>query len=147
VEILSLAVFGVIFVVPFIFILLTAAKTQQEAALFEFSLPSEFRLYDNLREVIEFGDYRVLLALQNSSVITVGSVVLIVLLSAGVAFVLQRRKDRVASLVNTIMLAGLIIPPAVVPTIFVLQEIQLYKTLFGLIMVEVAIQMPFAILI
>jgi raffinose/stachyose/melibiose transport system permease protein len=29
----------------------------------------------------------------------------------------------------------------------VLQEIQLYKTLFGLIMVEVAIQMPFAILI
>jgi raffinose/stachyose/melibiose transport system permease protein len=147
VESPSLAVFGVIFVVPFIFILLTAAKTQQEAALFEFSLPSEFRLYDNLREVIEFGDYRVLLALQNSSVITVGSVVLIVLLSAGVAFVLQRRKDRVASIVNTIMLAGLIIPPAVVPTIFVLQEIQLYKTLFGLIMVEVAIQMPFAILI
>jgi raffinose/stachyose/melibiose transport system permease protein len=146
-EILSLAVFGVIFVVRFIFILLTAAKTQQEAALFEFSLPSEFRLYDNLREVIEFGDYRVLLALLNSSVITVGSVVLIVLLSAGVAFVLQRRKDRVASIVNTIMLAGLIIPPAVVPTIFVLQEIQLYKTLFGLIMVEVAIQMPFAILI
>jgi raffinose/stachyose/melibiose transport system permease protein len=146
-EIISLLVFGIIFVVPFIFILLTAAKTRQEAALFEFSLPREFRLYENLKEVIEFGDYRVLLALQNSTVITLGSVVLIVLLSAGVAFVLQRRQDRVASLVNTIMLAGLIIPPAVVPTIFVLQEIGLYKTLISLIMVEVSIQMPFAILV
>ena len=45
------------------------------------------------------------------------------------------------------MLVGLIIPPAVVPTIFVLQEIGLYKTIFGLIMVEVAFTMPFAILI
>ena len=146
-EIISLIIFGIIFVVPFMFIFLTAAKTRQEAALFEFSWPSEFRLYENLKEVIEFSDYRVLLALQNSTVITLGSVVLIVLLSAGVAFVAQRRQDRVASIVNTIMLAGLIIPPAVVPTIFVLQEIRLYKTLFSLIMVEVAIQMPFAILI
>jgi raffinose/stachyose/melibiose transport system permease protein len=45
------------------------------------------------------------------------------------------------------MLAGLIIPPAVVPTIFLLQWLGIYKTLFGLIMVEVAFTMPFSILI
>jgi raffinose/stachyose/melibiose transport system permease protein len=45
------------------------------------------------------------------------------------------------------MLAGLIIPPAVVPTIFLLQWLGIYKTLFGLIMVEVAFTMPFATLI
>ena len=45
------------------------------------------------------------------------------------------------------MLAGLIIPPAVVPTVFVLQSIGLYKTLVGMILVEVAFAMPFAILV
>lgn len=86
-------------------------------------------------------------ALRNSLILTVGSVTLIVLLSAMVGFVLQRRRDRIGSLVNAFMLAGLIIPPAVVPTVFVLQEIGLFKTLLGLILVEVAFVMPFAVLI
>jgi raffinose/stachyose/melibiose transport system permease protein len=60
---------------------------------------------------------------------------------------MQRRSDKLASAVSSVMLAGLIIPPAVVPTIFVLQWLGLYKTLLGLIMVEVAYTMPFAILI
>jgi raffinose/stachyose/melibiose transport system permease protein len=86
------------------------------------------------------------LALWNSTVLTVTSITLIVLLSSLVAFVMQRRQDRVASLAGSIMLAGLIIPPAVVPTIFVLQRIGLYRTLLGLILVEVAVTMPFAII-
>jgi raffinose/stachyose/melibiose transport system permease protein len=147
VDFLTLIVVGVMFIVPFIFIILTASKPQAEAALFEFSLPSEFLLFQNLWEVIQFRDYRMLLALWNSTILTVGSVILIVLLAAGVAFVVQRRNDRVASIVSTFMLTGLIIPPAVVPTIFVLQEIGLYRTIIGLIFVEVAIQLPFAVLI
>ncbi len=45
------------------------------------------------------------------------------------------------------MLAGLIIPPAVVPTIYVLQALSLFKTIPGLILVEVAFIMPFAVLV
>lgn len=144
---LALVIVGIVFVVPFVFILLTAAKSRAEAALFKFSWPSEFQLVENLREVVEFGNYRVALATWNSTLLTVGSVTLIVLLAALVAFVMQRRQDRVASVVSSIMLAGLIIPPAVVPTIFLLQWIGLYKTLLGLIMVEVAYTLPFATLI
>jgi len=147
VDAASLVVIGIVFVVPFVFILLTAAKTRPEAALFEFSWPSKFQLIENIQEVMAFGENRMLLALWNSMLLTVGSVTLIVLFSALVAFVMQRRGDRVASVVSSIMLAGLIIPPAVVPTIFLLQWIGLYKTLFGLIMVEVAFTMPFATLI
>ena len=73
-DIVSLAVIGVVFVVPFLFIVLTAAKTRQEAAMLRFSWPSEFRLVENLREVMAFGDNRMLLALWNSTVLTVGSV-------------------------------------------------------------------------
>lgn len=146
-DIATLVTIGVVFVVPFIFILLTAAKTRQEAALFEFSWPSEFQLLENIQEVMAYGDGRMFLALWNSTLLTVGSVTLIVLFSAFVAFVMQRRNDRVASVVSSFMLAGLIIPPAVVPTIFLLQWIGLYKTLFGLIMIDVAYTLPFAILI
>jgi raffinose/stachyose/melibiose transport system permease protein len=146
-DAVTLIVIGIVFVVPFIFIFLTAAKTRPEAALFQFSWPSQFQLFGNLREVLTFGDYRMFRAMWNSTLLTVGSVTLIVLCSALVAFVMQRRQDRVASVVSSTMLAGLIIPPAVVPTIFLLQWIGLYKTLFGLILIEVAFTMPFATLI
>jgi raffinose/stachyose/melibiose transport system permease protein len=147
VDAVSLVVIGVIFVVPFIFIFLTAAKTRAESALFHFSWPTQFQLLANIQEVLAFNDYRMIRALWNSMVLTVSSVTLIVLLSALVAFVLQRRQDRLASVVSSIMLAGLVIPPAVVPTIFLLQWLRIYKTLFGLIVVEVAFTMPFSILI
>jgi len=87
------------------------------------------------------------LALWNSTLLTVFSVTLIVLLSALVAYVMQRRADRMATVVGSFLLAGLIIPPTVVPTIFLLQRLGLYKHLFGMILVDVAYNMPFAILI
>ena len=120
-DVVALIVTGIIFVVPFVFILLMASKTRQEAALFEFTWPSEFQLFENIREVLGYHDNRMLLALLNSTIITIGSVTLIVLFSALVSFVMQRRADRMAFVVSSFMLAGLIIPPAVVPTIFLLQ--------------------------
>ena len=133
IDAILLIIFGIIFVVPFLFILLNAAKSREEATLLQFSWPSEFHLWANLREVMTYGDNRMVLALWNSTLLTVGSVTLIVLLSALVAFVMQRRSDRLASVVGSFMLAGLVIPPAVVPTVFLLQWIGLYKTLIGMI--------------
>ena len=147
VDIAALVLIGIVFVVPFVFIFLTAAKTQAEAALFQFSWPSQFQLLENIRDVLTFGNNRMFLAMWNSIVLTVGSVTLIVFLSALVAFVMQRRGDRMASAFSSILLAGLILPPAVVPTIFLLQGLGLYKTLLGLILVEVAFQLPFATLV
>jgi ABC-type glycerol-3-phosphate transport system permease component len=45
VDALSLLVIGVIFVVPFAFILVIAAKTRAEAALFQFTWPSQPQQY------------------------------------------------------------------------------------------------------
>lgn len=146
-DAVSLIIISIVFIVPFMFIFLTAAKTRAEAALFQFSWPSKFQLIENLRAVMAFGDYRMFRALWNSTILTVGSVTLIVLFSALVAFVMQRRADRLASVVSSFILAGLVIPPAVVPTIFLLQWLGIYKTLFGMIMIEVAFTLPFATLI
>jgi raffinose/stachyose/melibiose transport system permease protein len=146
-DVVSLIVIGILYVVPFIFIFLTAAKPQAEAGLFQFTWPSQFQLFENIRDVLTFGDNRMYRAFWNSIVLTVGSVILIVFLSAFVAFVMQRRNDRIASVAHAFVLSGLIIPPALVPTIFLLQKLGIYKTLLSLIFVEVAFLMPFAILV
>ena len=144
---LFVALFAVIFIVPFLFMLATAAKTQAEAAELSFSLPSEFALFSNLADAIKARDYMLVRAFANSLWITVASVAIMVVFSAMVAYVLQRRKSRWTRLVDVLILSALIIPPAVVPTVWVLQEINLFKTLTGLILVEVAFHMAFCILL
>jgi raffinose/stachyose/melibiose transport system permease protein len=64
-----------------------------------------------------------------------------------VAWVLQRRKSRWNGVVNFLILSGLIIPPAVVPTIWVLQSLGLFKTLPGLILIEVAFGLSFCVML
>ena len=86
-------------------------------------------------------------AMRNSFVVTVVSVAVLVVFCAMAGFVLERRRDRMAKLVNAAVLAGLIIPPAVVPTIYVLQEIHLFNSLWGLVLVEVAYLAPFSIIL
>jgi raffinose/stachyose/melibiose transport system permease protein len=64
-----------------------------------------------------------------------------------VAFVLQRRASRANGAISFLVLSGLIIPPAVVPTIWVLQDLGLFQTMPGLILVEVAFGMAFCVLL
>lgn len=146
-DMVAVVVAGVVFIVPFAFMFVTAAKGRAEASRLTFTWPHDWRLEDNIREVFGTGNNLMATALRNSMVLTVASVTLIVVLSAMVGYVLQRRKDRVATAVTALMLAGLILPPALVPTIFVLQKIGLFKTLPGLILVEIVQLMPFAVLI
>jgi raffinose/stachyose/melibiose transport system permease protein len=144
---LFIIVIAVIFLVPFLFILTTAAKTQKEAGQLAFSLPTDWALWDNLREAIEARDYMLITAFINSTIITVGSVAIMVVLSAMVAYVLQRRKPRWGWFADLLILSGLIIPPAVVPTVWVMQELRVFKTLQGMILIEVAFGLSFCILL
>ena len=137
----------VVFLVPFAFIVLTAVKDRQEAAQLQFSWPDQFELIDNIQQVVAARDYMLLTAFVNSTILTVVSVTLMVVLAAMVGFVLQRRKSRWTKFVNLLVLSGLIIPPAVVPTIWVLQGLSLFDTLPGLILVEVAFGLSFSILL
>jgi raffinose/stachyose/melibiose transport system permease protein len=147
VDVMALALGAALFLVPFAFILVTAGKDQLEASSLDFTWPTEWRIWENLGEVLTARDGIVVTSMKNSLILTVVSVALIVFVCSMVAFVQQRRKDRVSSLVSILMLAGLIIPPAVVPTIFVLQELGLFKTLTGLILIELAFAMPFAVIV
>ena len=137
----------IVFVVPFVFIVLTALKSRKDASLRGFTLPVEWHIWDNLMEVISTRDYMLVTAFINSIILTVASVVLLVVLGAMVGFVLQRRPSRWTPIVNFFVLMGLIVPPAVVPTIWVLQGLGLFKTLHGMVLVEVAYGLSFSVLL
>lgn len=136
----------VVFIVPFAFILLTASKTEQEASLLELSWPAQWAFFENFATVVERRRFLLVRAFINSAVLTIVAVSIMVVLGAMVGYVLGRRRSRWNPLVNTLVLAGLIIPPAVVPTIWVLQGLGLFKTLAGLIAVHVAFGLPFCVL-
>ena len=146
-EILSVLGASLVFLVPFAFIILTAAKNKQEAALLRFSWPSVIEAWGNLVQVVQARDYMLLIAFFNSLVITVVSVGLLVVFASMVGFVLQRRASRWNGVIEMIVLSGLIMPPAVVPTIWVLQEIGLFKTMSGMILIEVAYGLSFSVLL
>ncbi|GAA1519024.1 carbohydrate ABC transporter permease [Kribbella lupini] len=137
----------VVFVIPFVFIVLTAVKDRQQASLLDFSWPHQFQFVQNFVAVIEARDYMLVIAFINSTVLTVVSVTAMVVLAAMVGFVLQRRRSRWNPFINFIVLSGLIIPPAVVPTIWVLQGLQLFRTMTGLILIEIAFGLSFCILL
>ena len=70
----SIAVSIVVFVVPFAFILLTAAKGRAEASRLDFTWPSEWQLWQNIVDVVQARDFMLVTAFVNSTVLTVVSV-------------------------------------------------------------------------
>ncbi|RVX42680.1 carbohydrate ABC transporter membrane protein 2 (CUT1 family) [Nonomuraea polychroma] len=146
-ETIAFVLATVIFLVPFSFMLLTAVKDQAQAADLDFAWPGEWRIVENVIAVVEARDYVLLRAFVNSTILTVASVALIVIFAAMAAFVLQRRAGAIGKVANFLVLSGLIIPPAIVPTIWLLQTLGLFKTLPGLILVEVAFGLSYAVLL
>jgi raffinose/stachyose/melibiose transport system permease protein len=137
----------VIFLVPFAFIVLTASKTAADASELTFTLPSPFVLLDNIETVLTTRNFLILRAFINSTTLTVFSVLIMVILAAMTGYVLQRRASRWNPVINFMVLAGLIVPPAVVPTIWVLQLLGLFKQMPGMILVNVAFGLSFCILL
>lgn len=144
---IAIAASIVVFLVPFAFIILTAVKDRRSAATRSFDWPTSWHAWDNFMEVLKTQDYMLVTAFVNSIILTVASVTLLVIFGAMVGFVAQRRLSRWTPIVNFLVLAGLIIPPAVVPTIWVMQSIGLFKTMHGMILIEVAYGLSFTILL
>lgn len=145
--VLAIAVTVVLFIVPLAFMALTAVKDRREAAKLDFSWPTTFNFVENFQDVLSARKFMLVTAFINSTILTVVSVTVLVILAAMVAWILQRRRSRWNGVANFLILSGLIIPPAVVPTIWVLQSMGLFKTLPGLILIEVAFGLSFCVML
>ncbi len=137
----------VIFVVPFVFIVLQAVKTPAAASSLSMAWPDTFQPWSNLKMVIEANQFQLVVAFINSTVVTVASVAFMVIFAAMAAFIWQRRGGRIGLVIQLVVLAGLVIPPAVVPTVWVLQGLGLFKTVQGLILIQITFGMSFSVLL
>lgn len=145
--IIAIAISAVVFLVPFVFIFLTASKTAADASRFEFTWPTEFVLLENIVEVFQARDYVIVRAFINSTTLTVTSVTIMVVLAAAMGYVIQRRAGLWTNATQLLILAALIVPTAIVPTIWVMQSVGLYRTMFGMILIEVVGGLPFCVLL
>jgi N-acetylglucosamine transport system permease protein len=139
-----LAVWTVIVIVPFLWVVLSSFKTTKEILASPFSLPAHWS-FDNYAHAWTDAGIRQFFL---NTVIVVGvALVLVMLLGAMCAYVLARFKFRGARAIYYLMLAGLTFPIflAIVPLFFILKNIGLINTLPGLIMVYVAFALPFTV--
>ncbi|MFC9559852.1 carbohydrate ABC transporter permease [Agromyces sp. NPDC056965] len=138
------AAVGIVFIVPMILVLLNSFKSTSEASGFTFTLPTEWR-FDNYLTVL--ADPGVAVGLVNSVIITVGVTGGAIIVCALAGYLIARRVSRVTTGLYAFLLAGLIAPFSFIPAIRVLQWFGLYNTHAGLILADIATQIPFMVLI
>lgn len=131
---------------PFLFILLTSFKTQEETfSASVWALPASLN-FSKYTEILQGSFLSYLL----NSVFAVGlSVLLIVLLSAMAAYVFARMKFRWNKPLFSLVVMGMIVPlhATLVPIYLLTRNLGLYDTHFALIGPYVAISLPISIFI
>ena len=146
-DIMAVLLTSVIFLIPFYFLVNSSFKSIKESYRMELNLPSSFHIIENYKRVLEVQDGIVIRAFLNSFIITIFSVIGLVIVCSMAGFVIQRRKNKLSGLWNFVILLGLIIPPAIVPTIWVLNELNIFGTLPSMILLEIAFFFPFSTLL
>ncbi|HEY0935511.1 MAG TPA: carbohydrate ABC transporter permease [Trebonia sp.] len=130
--------------VPLWLVLITSAKDQGDALNPSLSLPQHgWHLAANYSEV--FTDGRVWQAFLGSVSIVVPAVTLLLLLSAMAAWVLARRSSFLISLLYSIGISGIVLPPAIITLVLLLRQLSLAGTLTGMVLVYTGIYMSTAI--
>lgn len=134
--------------IPFSFIFLNSMKSSKEAGLMKLSFPTEYHILENYSEVLRTNNYMILRGFFNSLIITICSILIIVIVSSMSGYVLQRKSHKKFSkMTETILLFGLMLPPAILPTIWILNLLNLFPTIPGMILIETALRIPFSVML
>lgn len=136
------AALACIFMAPLWLVFINSFKDKKEAAHFSIGFPQKWNL-SNYSEVFESAN--IFKAFINGIIISTGSVLIIIVVSALAAFVISRSRDKWANIVYYFFLCGLVIPVAFIPTYLVLNSLHLLNTYIGLILVSATYGLPMSI--
>ena len=135
-------IFSFIVLIPFAVILINSFKNQRESASMSLSLPKEGWMLSNYQTVVQEGN--MLRAFFNSTLIAGMCVIFCIVFSSMAAFVIHRRRTKFHSFVFYLFFAGLIAPVNYITTLQILKFLHLSGTYAGIIIVNVALGIPFA---
>lgn len=143
---LLLIIFAVILLYPFLWMALGSFKSSREIFLSPFSFPEKFRL-NNYFEAWKRCDFGV--ALKNSVLVSMGSVLPIVFLSSLAAYPIARMKFTGKLLILVFLIIGHMIPLEIVmiPLAIELRNLHLMSTLPGLILPLIAKGIPLTLIV
>jgi raffinose/stachyose/melibiose transport system permease protein len=147
VDFFAVLVVGALFLAPLSFIVINASKSSHDAFLLNFHLPKSWVFWDNFKQVWAAQDHVIWRATVTTLLITLLSVTVLIVISGMAGYYLQRAKTKLAGLGQFAVLSALIAPPALVPTIWVMQKLHIYATLAGIVFIEVTYGMAFAVLL
>jgi raffinose/stachyose/melibiose transport system permease protein len=119
--------------IPLWLVAVTSVKPQAEAIKPNLSLPHHLRAAANYRQSFDQG--QIVQGFVNSLLVVVPSVILVLLLGAGAAWVFARRKGRLVGVMYALSISGLLLPPAVITIVIELRQMGLAGTRPGMIAV------------
>ncbi|MGW6010128.1 carbohydrate ABC transporter permease [Streptomyces sp. NPDC055210] len=119
--------------VPLWLVAVTSAKPQAEAVRPNLDLPRQWQPAANYEDAVGQGE--MLLGFLNSLLVVVPSVVLVLVLGAGAAWVFARRESKLVSAAYALCISGLLLPPAVITVVMELRQLGLAGTRPGMIAV------------
>ncbi|TCC36477.1 carbohydrate ABC transporter permease [Kribbella speibonae] len=115
--------------VPLWLMLINSVKREGEAALLSVALPKQWAFSHNYSAVIHEGHY--FTGLRNSLLVAVPTVLVVVLLGSLAAWGYARSPKRRSQLFFYISALSILLPPAVIPTIYLLTTFHLDGSLWG----------------
>ena len=140
----ALTILALLFVgVPLWLVVVNSFKTQPEAAELSLALPQAWNALENYRAVITDSDY--LRGFVNSIIVTTASVALLFAIAAPAAWAIARSDARWMRVVFVLAIIGVVLPPAVVPMVFLMREIGLQGTLPALILFTVGMRVSLVV--
>ena len=126
-------------VVPIWLVLVNSFKQAGEAAALDLGLPSVWSLVDNYATVLVQGNYP--RALTNSLLVSIPTILAVVLIGAAAAWGFGRSRSKVMQFGYYVIALSILIPPSLIPTIYVLRDLHLDGTTLGYILVLVGTRM------
>ena len=126
-------------VVPIWLVLVNSFKQAGEAAPLDLSLPSVWSLVDNYATVLVQGNYPG--ALANSLLVSIPTILAVVLIGAAAAWGFGRSRSKLMQFGYYVIALSILIPPSLIPTIYVLRDLHLDGTTLGYVLVLVGTRM------
>lgn len=136
-------IISLILIVPLILILFNALKTSLLASDMSLAFPQIPIQWSNFGVVIEKG--KLIQSFFNSTIYSIGSVVLCTGLSAMCAYVLSRNRSKFNKFIYIFIVLGIAMPVNFVTLMKVMQVMNLMNTRIGVILLYAAMQIPFTI--
>lgn len=134
---------ALVYIVPFLMMLLGSFKSQSEAAMFNLELPKQW-LVSNYVHVLESG--KILLGYLNSAIITVMVTLFSVLFGAVAGIVISRRNDRITRGLYYYFIFGLTLTLQIASIFFLLKALNIYGTFFSVICIFISLRIPFTVM-